>query len=64
MLIIEIKKGETIESALKKLKSKFKKTGILTELRENTYFEKPSNEKRYTKKKAIYVQKKFKNQED
>lgn len=57
MLIIEIKKGESVEIALKKFKTKFKKNKIAEQLRERMTFEKPSVKKRNTKKKAIYVQK-------
>ncbi len=63
MLIIEIKKGESIDVALKRLKNKFKKIKITEELRERKTFEKPSEVKRKEKKKAIYIQK-LKNQED
>jgi len=63
MLIIEIKKGESIDVALKRLKNKFKRIKITEELRERKTFEKPSEVKRKEKKKAIYIQK-LKNQED
>jgi len=56
MLIIEIKKGESIEIALKKFKTKFKKNKIAEQLRERMTFEKPSVKKRHAKKKAIYIQ--------
>jgi small subunit ribosomal protein S21 len=63
MIIIEIKKGESIDVALKKLKNKFKRIKTTEELRERKTFEKPSETKRKEKKKAIYIQK-LKNQED
>jgi len=64
MLIIEIKKGENIETSLKRLKTKFKKTKVTEQLRENTFFEKKSVKKRGTKKNAIYIQQKYRNTED
>lgn len=57
MLIIEIKKGDSIENALKKFKIKFKKNKIVEQLRNRTAYEKPSVKKRNIKKKAIYIQK-------
>ncbi len=64
MLIIEIKKGENIETSLKRLKTKFKKTKVTEQLRENTFFEKKSVKKRESKKNAIYIQQKYRNTED
>ncbi|MFW5721210.1 MAG: 30S ribosomal protein S21 [Bacteroidota bacterium] len=56
MIIVPIKEGENIDRALKKLKRKFEKTGILRELRERQKFTKPSVIKREQKLKAKYVQ--------
>jgi len=57
MLIVEVKKGESIDIALKRLKFKFKKTKITEQLRNRMAYEKPSIKKRQTKQKAIYIQK-------
>lgn len=57
MIIIPIKEGESIDRALKKLKRKFEKTGVVKELRRRQMFTKPSITKRETKLKAIYIQK-------
>lgn len=57
MIIIPVKEGENIDRALKKLKRKFEKTGILRELRERQKFTKPSVIKREQRIKAIYIQK-------
>ncbi len=57
MIIVPIKEGENIDRALKKLKRKFEKTGILKELRERQKFTKPSVIKREQKIKARYIQK-------
>lgn len=56
MIIVPIKEGENIEKALKKLKRKFEKTGIVRELRSRKQFTKPSVIAREKKLKAIYVQ--------
>jgi small subunit ribosomal protein S21 len=63
MIIVEIRKGESIEVALKKLKYKFRRIKITEQLRENQYYDKPSVKKRAIKQKAIYIQK-LRDQED
>ena len=57
MIVVPIKEGDNIERALKKLKRKFEKTGVVKELRERQKFTKPSVINRERKLKAIYVQK-------
>jgi len=56
MIIVPIKEGENIDRALKKLKRKFEKTGVVKELRERSKFIKPSIKNREQRLKAIYVQ--------
>lgn len=56
MIIVPVKEGENIDKALKKLKRKFEKTGVVRELRERQKFTKPSVKKRDERLKAIYVQ--------
>lgn len=57
MIIVPVKKDETVDRALKKLKRKFEKTGVVKELRNRQKFTKPSVIKREQKLKAIYIQK-------
>ncbi len=57
MIIVPLKEGENIERALKRLKRKFERTGVVRELRSRKHFQKPSEINRERKKKAIYVQK-------
>ena len=57
MIIVPVKDGETIDRALKKLKRKFEKTGVVKELRNRQKFTKSSVIKREQRLKAIYVQK-------
>lgn len=56
MIVVSVKEGETIERALKKLKRKFEKTGVVKEMRNRQKFTKPSVLKREQRLKAIYVQ--------
>lgn len=56
MIIVPIKEGENIDRALKKLKRKFEKTGVVKELRQRQKFTKPSVVDREQRLKAIYVQ--------
>jgi small subunit ribosomal protein S21 len=57
MIIVPIKEGENVERALKKLKRKFEKTGVVKELRIRQKFTKKSVLRREQILKAIYVQK-------
>ena len=56
MIIGPVKEGENIDKALKKLKRKFEKTGVVKELRNRQKFTKPSVIRREQRLKAIYVQ--------
>jgi small subunit ribosomal protein S21 len=56
MIIIPVKEGENIDRALKRLKRKFEKTGVVKELRERQKFTKPSVKHREAIQKAIYIQ--------
>jgi small subunit ribosomal protein S21 len=57
MLIIDVTKERNIDSALKKLRNKYKKTGVRKELTERSEYTKKSRKRREEKRKAIYVQK-------
>ena len=63
MIIVPVKEGESIDRALKKLKRKFEKTGVVKELRERQKFTKPSVKRRDEIIKAVYIQS-LRNQED
>ena len=56
MIVVPLKEGENIEKALKKIKRKFEKTGVVKELRNRQAFEKPSVTKRKRMMHAVYVQ--------
>lgn len=59
MIIIEVKKEETIDKALRRYKRKHQQTGIMKELRRRKEFKKPSVVKRMEVLSAVYRQKKF-----
>lgn len=56
MIIIPVKEGENIDRALKKLKRKFERTGVVKELRARKTYIKPTVKNREMRLKAIYVQ--------
>jgi small subunit ribosomal protein S21 len=58
MLIIDLSKEKSIESALRTFKSKVLKTKLVQKLREREQFTKPSVTKRKQKLKAVYLEKK------
>ena len=46
MIQIKLKKGETVERAMKRLKKVMDKEGLMKQLRANRFFEKPCEKKR------------------
>tara|TARA_A100001201_G_C4018957_1_gene179943 strand:+ start:199 stop:396 length:198 start_codon:yes stop_codon:yes gene_type:complete len=56
MLIVKLKKGENINSAVKRMKKKVRNTRLIQELRGRQAFLKPSVIKRKAKQKAVYKQ--------
>ena len=57
MIIIPVKEGEQIDSALKRFKKKFLRTGTMKQLRSRKQFTKKSVILREQKLKAAYSQK-------
>lgn len=53
MLIVKLKKGENITRALKRFKTKVKRTKLIKQIRDNQHFTKPSTKRREQLKKAI-----------
>jgi small subunit ribosomal protein S21 len=51
---IKLRKGESVDRALKKLKSRLEREGTFDALRERRYYKKPSVRKRERKKKAKF----------
>jgi small subunit ribosomal protein S21 len=67
MIFINIDKSDKLDNldkALKKLKFKFQKTGVVKELRERKEFNKKSVKKRQEKLKAIYINQKNQETQD
>jgi small subunit ribosomal protein S21 len=58
--MIKIEVGKSIEQALKKYKEKYAKVKISRELNERKQYKKPSIERRKVKGKAIYNNRKIK----
>jgi small subunit ribosomal protein S21 len=57
MIIIDMKKEKSIESALKTYKGKVQRTKQIQQLRERQEFVKPSVKRRAEVLKAVYVEK-------
>jgi len=57
MLIVKVKDNNSIDRALKILKNKTVKTGMIKQLRARQEYVKPSVRRRDQLKKAIYIQK-------
>ena len=58
MIIIDLSKEKSIETALRTYKQKVQKTKQVQKLRERQQFVKPSVKKRNEKLKAVYLQQK------
>lgn len=59
MIIINVKENESIDKALKRFKKKFERTGVLKEIRQRNFYEKPSIKRRTEKIKAAYKEKMY-----
>jgi|TARA_B100000073_G_scaffold234676_1_gene196211 small subunit ribosomal protein S21 len=53
LIKVEVRKGQSIEKAISVFKKKVKQSGMMLELRERSYYVKPSAIKREKKNKAI-----------
>jgi small subunit ribosomal protein S21 len=63
MIIVRVE-NSNIEKALSVFKKKCNRVGVIKELRERQFYEKPSVRKRLMMEKAKYVQKKYKSNID
>ncbi len=52
MVFVEVRNGN-LEKAMRVLKKKVQKSGLITELRDRQYYQKPSEKKREAKKAGI-----------
>ena len=53
MVKVEVRKGQSVEKAISVFKKKVKQSGLMLELRERSFYVKPSALKREKKNKAI-----------
>lgn len=54
MLVVQVKEGEQIDRALKRLKRKFLQTGTLKKIRAKKQYLKPTEKNRIKMQKAAY----------
>ncbi len=53
MVEVTIKEGESLERALRRFKKKWERAGILRDVKKKSFYEKPSDAKRISHKKAL-----------
>lgn len=52
---VKLRKGETMDKALRRLKRKLDREGVIRDVRAKRYFEKPCEERRRKKKVAAFT---------
>ena len=52
MAEVKVRKGESVDKAIRRLKKKLDKEGIMREIRSHRYYEKPSERKRRKEARA------------
>ena len=52
MVEVTVREGEPLERALRRFKKKWERAGILRDVRQKSYYVKPSDKKRAARKKA------------
>ena len=53
MVEVQVKEKESFERALRRFKKMWERAGVLREIRNRSFFEKPSDAKREAKKKTV-----------
>ncbi|MBS1272180.1 MAG: 30S ribosomal protein S21 [Candidatus Marinimicrobia bacterium] len=53
MIEVNVRKDESLERAMRRFQKKFQKAGIFKEIKQHSYYMKPSDEKRMKRAKAI-----------
>ncbi len=53
MVEVTIREGEPLEKALRRFKKKWERAGVLRDVKKRSFYEKPSDEKRISRKKAL-----------
>lgn len=59
MIRVELKDGETVDRALRKFKKKVERSRVLREVRERSFYQKPSEVRKAVLSRAINRQRKF-----
>ena len=58
MITVKVRIGETLEKALRALKKKLDKEGVMKSIKANRYYSKPSIKEKAKKKQALKYKKK------
>ncbi len=53
MVEVTIREGEPLEKALRRFKKKWERAGVLRDVKKRSFYEKPSDTKRISRKKAL-----------
>lgn len=61
---MELRKGESLDRALRRFKTNMLREGLVQEMRKREHYEKPSQQKRKQKEKAIRKAKRFQQTEE
>ncbi|MBI5701158.1 30S ribosomal protein S21 [Candidatus Saganbacteria bacterium] len=64
MAKIEIRKGESIDKALRKFKTQIRREGLIDEIKDREHYEKPSERRRKQLAKAVRREQKRQREED
>jgi small subunit ribosomal protein S21 len=55
MTEIKLRKGESVDRALRRLREKLERNGVFDEMRRRRFFEKPSDQRRRREAKAAFA---------
>ena len=53
MIEVNVRENESLERALRRFKKKWERSGVLTEVKRKSFYEKPSVTKRIAKKQTL-----------
>ncbi len=53
MVEVTVREGEPLEKALRRFKKKWERAGVLRDVKKRSFYEKPSDTKRISRKKAL-----------
>lgn len=61
---IEVRKDEPLDKALRKFKTRVRREGIIEELKKREFYEKPSQERRKDRERAVRKEQRRRAEED